>query len=136
MKNLRWVLFFAGLLILLLPFQSQAQEVVQEAAKSGFFSKIGDWLISQGQGFLGGLVFAYAAKQGWTLIIKKVASKGALITKELGELMSDSSVLLSAVDKSIKDDGSIDQNSVKEVLAAGKEVYVELKDVAISIKPK
>jgi hypothetical protein len=135
MKNLRWVLFFAAM-ILVIPLMAQVGVDAPPEIKTGLMAKVWTWFVSQGQGFLGGLVFAFAAKQGWTLIIKKVASKGALITKELGELMADSSVLLSAVDKSIKEDGSIDQNSVKEVLAAGKEVYVELKDVAISIKPK
>ena len=136
MKNLKLVAFFGVALILLLTFQAQAQEVVETSTKTGFMSRVWVWVMDQGAGMIAGMAMAFAAKKGWTLFIKKVASKGALITKELGELMSDSSVLLSLVDKSIKDDGSIDQNSVKEVLAAGKEVYVELKDVAISIKPK
>jgi hypothetical protein len=33
-------------------------------------------------------------------------------------------------------DGTIDQNSLKEALAAGKEVYIEGKDVIASFKPK
>jgi len=135
MKNSIRLFCFAALFVLLLPLASHAQEV-SPGIFGGFFAKAYSWLLDQGTGFLAGIVFTFAAKKGWTIIIKRVASRGALITKELGELMNDSSVLLSAVDKSIKEDGSIDQNSVKEVLAAGKEVYVELKDVVVSIKPK
>jgi hypothetical protein len=98
--------------------------------------KVWAWLVSQGQGVLTGIVIAFAVKKGWTLAIKHIANKGAMITKELGELMTDSSVLLSVIDKSIKDDGSVEQNTVPEMIAAGKEVVAELKDVVISIKPK
>jgi regulator of protease activity HflC (stomatin/prohibitin superfamily) len=135
MKNFRWVLFFGVALILLLTFQVQAQEVAA-ATKTGLMAKVWVWLLSQGQGVLTGFVIAFAVKKGWTLAIKHVANKGAMITKELGELMTDSSVFLSVIDKSIKDDGTVEENTVPEMIAAGKEVVAELKDVVISIKPK
>jgi hypothetical protein len=136
MKNLKLIFFFGTTLILLLTFQAQAQEVVETVAKTGLIAKVWTWLVSQGQGVLTGIVIAFAVKKGWTLAIKHIANKGAMITKELGELMTDSSVLLSVIDKSIKDDGSVEQNTVPEMIAAGKEVVAELKDVVISIKPK
>ncbi len=135
MKNLKLVLFFGVIIILLLTFQAQAQEVVT-GEKTGLFSKIGGWIqggaISLLVAFIGGI----AAKHGWTIIAKKIAQKGAVITKEIGEFFGDTSTLLQTVDNAIKDDGTIEQNSIKEVLAAGKEVIAEGKDVIISIKPK
>lgn len=136
MKNLKLVFFFGVALILLLTFQAQAQEVVETATKTGLMAKVWTWLLSQGQSVLTGIVIAFAVKKGWTLAIKHIANKGAMVTKELGELMTDSSVLLSVIDKSIKDDGTVVENSVPEMIAAGKEVVAEFKDAVISIKPK
>lgn len=123
-------------MILLLIFQAQAQEIVETGEKTGLFSKIGGWIqggaISLLVAFIGGI----AAKHGWTIIAKKIAKKGAIITKEVGEFFADSSTFFTVLDSAIKDDGKIDQNSIKEVLAAGKEVLAEGKDVIISIKPK
>lgn len=136
MKNLKLIGFLGVALILLLTFQGQAQEVVETGAKTGLFSKIGDWIqggaISLLIAFFGGI----AAKHGWTIIAKKIAQKGTVVCKELGDFFGDTSNLLATVDKSIKDDGTIDQNSIKEVLAAGKEVIVELKDMKAVFSPK
>lgn len=138
MKNLKLILFFASTLILLLIFQNgMAQDpgAISPVQVPTLFQKMWVWIMSQGTGMMLGIIVGLIPK-GWSLLLKAFAKRGALITKELGELMSDSSVLLGAVDKSIKEDGSIEQNSVKEVIAAGKEVIAELKDVTISIKPK
>ena len=136
MKNLKLVLFFGVGMILLLTFQAQAQEIVETGQKTGLFSKIGGWIqggaISLLVAFLGGI----AAKHGWTIIAKKIAQKGAVITKEIGEFFGDTSTLLQTVDNAIKDDGTIEQNSIKEVLAVGKEVVIELKDMKAIFKPK
>lgn len=133
MKNLKWVFFFTSLLLLTIPLMAQTGI---DLPAPGLMAKVWAWILNQGQGVLAGIVFAYAAKRGWTLAIKHIANKGAMVTKELGELMADSSVLLSVIDKSIKDDGTVEENSVPEMMAAGKEVVAELKDVVISIKPK
>ena len=133
MKNSRLVLFFAALLIAL---PTMATLTDPGAASPGIFQKIGDWLQGGAVGMAVVFLFGLMAKQGWSLLIKKIANKGAAITKEVGELFSDSSVFLATLDTAIKDDGTIEQNSVKELISAGKEVIAEGKDVIISIKPK
>ena len=130
MKNLKLVFFFALLLILLLPFQSQAQEA------TGLFGKIGNWLTGGVTGLAVVFVSGILAKHGWTQLVKSIAKKGTVITKEVGELFADSSKFLAVLDQSIQDDGTIKQNSVSEIIAAGKEVIAEGKDVIISIRPK
>ena len=123
MKILKFLLFFGGTMILLLTFQNvMAQNADAVQAAPSFFQKIGNWiqgnLMGMGVIFIGGIL----AKSGWTLIIKKIAAKGAVITKEVGEFFTDSSSFLTAVDGAIKDDGTIQQNSIAEVLSAGKQV--------------
>ena len=130
MKNLKWVLFFVALLILLSPFQSQAQET------SGLLSKIGNLFGSGITGLVVVFVGGILAKHGWTQIVKSIAAKGTVITKEVGELFADSSKFFGVLDQSINDDGTIKQNSVQELINAGKEVIAEGKDVIVSIKPK
>lgn len=134
MKNFHWTLFFAVLLILILPFHAEAQDVLQSSP--GLFHRVGDWIKSNamemGIAFIGGLM----AKGGWTLIIKAFARKGAVITKEVGEFFTDSSTFLIAVNNAIRDDGSIEQNNIDDAISAGKEVIAEGKDVIISIRPR
>ena len=130
MKNLKLVLFCAALLMLLLPFQSHAQDA------SGLLSKIGNWFGSGITGLVVVFVGGILAKHGWTQMLKSIAAKGSVITKEVGELFSDSSNFFSVLDQSINDDGTIKQNSVQELINAGKEVIAEGKDVIVSIKPK
>lgn len=139
MKNSTRRFFFVVAAILLalflIPFAVQAQEA-SAVTSGGFFAKVKDWIalnaIEYGVVFIGGIL----AKGGWTLLIKKIAKKGALVMKELGEFCGDSATFLIVLDQAIKEDGSIKQNSVQEVLSAGREVIGELKDVTISIKPK
>lgn len=136
MKNLKLILLFGGTLILLLTFQAKAQEILETGQKTGLFSKIGGWIQGGAISLLVAFVGGIAAKHGWTIIAKKIAQKGAVITKEIGEFFVDTSTLLQTVDNAIKDDGTIEQNSIKEVLAAGKEVVIELKDMKAIFKPK
>ena len=135
MKNSHWTLFFAVLLILLLPFQTQAQEAIQ-AATPGLFQRIGSWIQTNLVGMSVVFVFGLLAKGGWTLMIKKIAHKGTVIMKEVGEFCTDSSEFLATLDTSIKEDGTIKQNSVSELIQAGRHVIAEGKDVIISIRPK
>lgn len=135
MKNLKLVLCFVAGLILLLTFQSQAQEVVETVTKSGLFAQIGDWIkgniFSLSIGFGVGLIPAAIR-----LSVKAIARKGAVFFTELSHLAGDTATLCDTVDKAIKEDASIDQNSIKEVIAAGKEVVVELKDMKAVFTPK
>lgn len=136
MKNLKLIICFVAGLTLLLTFQGQAQEVVQEATKTGLFSKIGDWLTSGVFGIVVTFACGFLAKGGYTAIIKKIAAKGTVFFTELSHFSGDTAKLCDIVDKSIKDDNSIDQNSIKEVIAAGKEVVVEMKDMKAVFTPK
>ena len=136
MKNLRLMLFLVLGLTLLLPFHSQAQEVAQAVASPGLFQKVADWFQSNMIQTAVVILSTLLAKHGITQIIKNFAARGAVITKEVGELFAGSSTFLATLDGAIKDDGSIEQNSVQELIAAGKTVVAEGKDVVLSIKPK
>lgn len=104
------------------------------------FTRIGDWLSDQANAILLtaaiSFVSAFLVKKGWSVAIDKFAKKAKVISKELAEMFTESTDFFEKVDKSIHDDGSIDQNSLKEALKAGKEVIVEGKDVIAVFKPK
>lgn len=136
MKSSIWIFFSVVLLILLLPFHGIAQDAVTTVAQGGFFHKIGDWLKDTGLTVGITLVSMLLAKNGRGLWIKKFAHKGAEITKEIGEAFLGTSDALTTMDNAIRDDGTIVQNSVAEVIASGKPVLAEWNDVIISIKPK
>lgn len=135
MRNLIRCLFSVAVLILLLPLLSHAQEL-SPVTSGGLFAKVKDWatgnMIEMLTAFVGGIL----AKGGWTLLIKRIARKGAAITKELGEFFTDTSGFMGAVDQAIREDGSIVSNSIPELIKEGKHLIVEGKDVIISIKPK
>ena len=97
---------------------------------------IGTWL--KGKGLIIGLTFVFGilASKGLTIGIKKFASKGASISKELGEFFGEGSEFLQSVDKAIREDGSLNQNSIQEVLKEGRDVIAEGRDVVMIIKPK
>jgi len=138
MKNGKLVLFLSLLLILLIPSMAMCQEAAQAVITSapGLFGKIGSWIQSNAIEVLVVFVSGIAAKHGWTQYIKAFANKGAVVTKQISELFADSSAFLSTLDNAIKDDGTIQGNSVQDVLSAGKTVIAEGKDVMITIKPK
>lgn len=140
MKNLRLVICLSVIaLLLLLPFQSLAQEASQ-GILGGFFGKVGSWvndtlsesLIKGIAWFVGG----WLSKHGWTFILKKIAQRSAVVFKELGEFSHEMEALSTKIDGAIRDDGSIVANSIGEVMAQGNRVILEGKDVIISIKPK
>lgn len=156
MKNLI-LIFFLGLLLNVAPsYQLSAQSVAQETLESTitqenpsetqkqtFFQKIGDkvdnlWGKAKDGGInlVIGLIVGLFAKRGWTLVIKKIANKGKTIMKEIGETFIGGSNFFNVLDNSIRSDGKLEENSIKELLKAGKEVIAEANDVIISIKPK
>jgi len=148
MKNLLLIFFFAQLLILpagLMTASAMPQVATeanleitqtQTAPKQGFFQKIVKSVKDNAVEFGVAFIFGMFAKGGWTLLAKKIANKAAIISREVGETFLSGSLFLNTLDQSIRDDGSLKENSVKELLAAGKEVITEAKDVIISIKPK
>lgn len=136
MKNLKLFLCFVVGLILLLTFQSQAQEVVTQTAEPGIFGKIGAWL--QSQVVWSVILFAsgVASKNGWTKIIKAIAGRTTIVTRELSHVSLAVSNFSDLVDKSIENDGSVKQNSLKEARDAMKTVVVEFKEGWVTVKPK
>jgi hypothetical protein len=78
----------------------------------------------------------FVKKNGWALLIDKYAKKGTIFFKETGEFFLSLSVLSQKIDDSIKDNGNLIENSVKEAIEAGKTVKAELRDVIVIIKPK
>ncbi len=68
--------------------------------------------------------------------IKLILSKASDITEEIGEAFLATSNAFDKADAAIKDNGRLKENSVKDVIAAGKHAIIEWKDVIIEIKPK
>ncbi len=73
---------------------------------------------------------------GFVLKAKAIFGKGAKVTKEIGEFFLATSGVFEAADNAIKEDGSLKENSIKEIIAAGKKAKLEWQDVIIEIKPK
>lgn len=159
MRNLLLILFFALTLSLTSSYQTQAQTepqtVVQEtsqtitdqanhseAPKLTFFEKIGKtvsdtwgkakegslwWIIGIACGFL--------SKNGAMKFINMVAGKTTIYTEVGINVLSSVHNFSELVDKSIKDDYTVDQNSLKEAWDAGKTVVVKLKEGTATLKP-
>lgn len=81
-------------------------------------------------------VWIFIKKNGWALLIDKYSKKGTVLFKELGDVFYSLSDLSDKIDKSIKDNGSLIENNVKEAIESGKTVKAELNDVIVIIKPK
>lgn len=136
MKNFKLVLFFGVAMILLLTFQAQAQEVVETGEKTGFFQNIWNNAKESGIWVIVMYVLGLLSKNGVTKVVKAIAGKTTIITKELSDVSLSVSNFSDLVDKAIKLDGSVDQNSLKEAAEAGKTVIVEAKEAWVTIKPK
>lgn len=154
MKNLILALFFGLVISLTSSYRVTAQESSQitvsdsgegteqtlQVENQGFFARIwGKVKDKATDGVIlavGGWVLGIFTKHGWTLIIKHIANKGKVILKEVGEFASSGSNFLDVVDSKIRDDGSIAENCIKDVIAAGRPLVAECKDVIISIHPK
>jgi len=156
MKNLILIFFFAQLLILPmgLVIASQTAQSATEAnyettsqptvEKTGFFQKIGDkvndlWGKAKEGGLWLGIMFVCGilSRNGITKLVKKIAGKGDIITKEVIDIATASNQFFKAINGSIADDGTVKQNSLKEAMEAGKTVIAEVKEgYQVIIKPK
>lgn len=83
---------------------------------------------------IAGFLVTFFRKKGINL--KRIFQKASVITKEIGEAFLETSDVFAKADKAIKDDGKLIENSVKDVIAEGKEALIEWKDVIMVIKPK
>jgi len=108
----------------------------QPVQKVSFFKKIINSIKKDGLSILIGLIGGIFAKNGITKYIKKIAGITTIVTKELSDVSLSVHNFSELVDKSIKEDGSVDQNSIKEAFQAGKEVVVEFKEGIATLKPK
>lgn len=104
--------------------------------KEGFFGRLWNSAIENALELAVSFVVGIFAKHGWTQWIKKIASRGTVITKELSEFLAATSDGLDVINKSIKTDGKLQENSLNEILASKKRFVAELNDVIVSIKPK
>ena len=111
-------------------------DVVPEV-KKGFFGRLADKIKGNALEFIFvSFIAGIFTKHGWSLIIKKIASRGKVILKEVSELSAASSNFLEVLDGKIAEDGSFKENTLKDCMSAGKPVIAEFKDAVLSIKPK
>ncbi len=94
------------------------------------------WLASSGIIVLAGMLVTFLRKRGWIMFVNQAAVIGAKISRSLAEALDDTADTFEAVDRAIDEDGKLVEKNVKEVLAEGKEAYLEWKDAIMIIKPK
>jgi len=116
--------------------QVQTQQPAPDAPQLGFFQKIWNNAKDSGIWVLVMYVAGILSKNGVTKTIKLIAGKTTIVTKELSDVSLSVSNFAGLVDNAIKNDGSVDQNSLKEAAAAGKTVMVEAKEAWVQIIPK
>ena len=145
MKNFIFLLLFGLTLSIATPVSSQevtnlpVQEQVQQPTTEQvpILTKIWDTIKSFGVGeMIVSFVLGLFAKNGITKVIKSISGKAAVVLKETGDTFIGGTNFSSVVHKAIKEDGTIEQNSIAEAIKAGKEVIAEANDVILSIKPK
>lgn len=133
MKNSKLIFLLVGIL-LILPACLIAQDQLPQAP--GLFQKIGDWIKSNALEM--GIVMAgtLGAKYGITQFLKKLARKGVGLFHSIETTASSLEELCQSVDNAIKEDGTIEQNSLKDVIASGKAVKTSVGDMIVEFKPK
>lgn len=104
--------------------------------KVGFFKKLIDGIKGSGLTILISIICGILSKNGITKIIKSIAGKTAIATEVGVNVLESVHNLADLVDKSIKDDNTVDQNTLQEAITAGKAVVTTFKDAIVTIKPK
>ena len=136
MKNSKLTLFFVVGIMVLFSFPLLAQDVLDAVQTPSFFQKIWENVKDKGIWVIVMYVLGILSKNGVTKMIKAIAGKTTIVTRELSHVSLAVSNFSDLIDKSIKDDGSVDQNSLKDAAIAGKTVIIESKEAWITIKPK
>lgn len=98
------------------------------------FDQFSEWATGGAVVVFVGTIITIIRKRGINL--KGILSKASIITKEIGEAFLASSNALNKADDAIKEDGKLIENSVKDVIKAGKQAVIEWEDVIMTIKPK
>lgn len=132
MKALKSLLAFA--LVMMLPGMLIAQSGAAETV--GLFGKVMNYLDNKGLELIIGFVSGLGVVKTWLMFAKKYLPSAGDIFQEIGEVFIGGSNFFRQLDASIKADGKIDQDNLKEAIAAGKTVIAEAKDVIITITPK
>ena len=104
--------------------------------KVSFFKKLIDGIKSNGLTVLISLVCGILSKDGITKMIKAAAGKTTIIARGLGNVSLAVANASDLIDKSIADDGAVNENSLKDAAVAGKTVVADFKDFLVTIKPK
>ena len=94
------------------------------------------WLAGSGMVVIAGMIVTFLRKKGLISAVKLFSKKMGIITQQIGEAFLESSDVFFEMDRAIKDDGTLIENSVKDVVKAGKEAVIEWEDVILMIKPK
>jgi len=97
---------------------------------------ISGWIAGTGAVAMAGMLVTFLRKKGYIKGVKLFSRKLSHITKEIGEAFLDTSDVLDKVDIAIKEDGTLKENCVKDIITAGKEALIEWEDVVLVIKPK
>jgi hypothetical protein len=95
---------------------------------------IAEWFTGGLITVVAGFVLMFLRKRGFNA--KAFFGRAARITEEIGEAFLATSDAFDKADNAIKDNNKLKENSVKDVIAAGKEAVIEWKDVVMVIKPK
>jgi len=139
MKNLTRFLLFVGTMLVLMfltPLMAMCQEVVQEVVKTSWIQNLWGNVKDQGIWVIAMYIAGIFTKNGWSKIIKSIAGKTTIITRELSHVSLAVSNFSDLVDKAIEADGKVDENSLKDAAKSMKTVIVEAKEAWVTIKPK
>ena len=98
------------------------------------FTDISDWAKGGALIAVIGTIITIIRKKG--INIKLILNRASDITEEIGEAFLATSNALDQADQAIKGNGRLIENSVKDVIAAGKKAVIEWEDVIMEIKPK
>ena len=98
------------------------------------FVDIVDWF--KGGAVVGIVGIAVTMLRKRDINIKRILGFGAKVTKEIGEAFLGTSVAFNEANLAINKDNKLKERSVKDVIEAGKEAWIEWKDVIMVIKPK
>jgi hypothetical protein len=98
------------------------------------FVDIADWFKGGVVVGIFGIVVTMLRKRD--INIKRILGFSAKVTKEIGEAFLGTSVAFNEANLAIRKDNKLKERSVKDVIEAGKEAWLEWKDVIMIIKPK
>jgi len=100
------------------------------------FEQFSVWAKGGATVVLFGLIVTFIRKKDKMPLLRKILGKGERITHKLGEALIETSDVFGAMNSAIKENNHLKENSIKDVIAEGKEAIMEWKDVIVEIKPK